>query len=176
LIPYELRSPQKNKLDYLESIRNMAEKRISGKYSNLVNYLKSKQNVSDLFIKQLAEYDQSRFLKLNKICQQVQVREDKQKIFNQIVKVKIKSLEDGQRDYFRDVLSLMEKNIRIEKEIIQRNKPKVEDKEKYHFVHKEVEKFWDKYNVNHINRTKHQSSRYNNDSYSDYLTTEENSP
>jgi hypothetical protein len=169
---YELRSPAKNKVNYLESIINKAEMRISAKHANLVNYLKSKQIVTDLFIKQLAEYDKSKFQKLNKVCQQVMVREDKQKNFNLFVKEKIKILEDNQRDYYRDALFLMERNIRTEKEILQRNNPKVEDKEKYHFVHKEVQKFWDKYNVNHINRTKHKSTRYNNESQSDILTTD----
>jgi hypothetical protein len=169
---YELRSPVKKKNDYLESIRNKAEMSISAKHANLVNFLKSKKIVTDLFIKQLAEYDKSKFQKLNKVCQQVIVREDKQKNFNHFVKEKIKILEENQRDYYRDALFLMETNIRTEKEILQRNKPKVEDKEKYHFVHKEVEKFWDKYNVNHINRTKHKSSRYNNESQSEILTSD----
>lgn len=145
-----MRIPFRNYKDILRDIEDKAEKKIKADKINLIHYLNTKNKISENFIRQIAKFDDERINKINKISQIFSHSQERDKILKKIIKSKIKSTHSKEVDNYKKTLANMGSQNLLREEIFRRNERPVDDKERYKYIHEEVKKHWEKFNVNHL--------------------------
>ena len=147
VVATNFRSPFLTPDEKLIDIEYALDKKIKSDKANIIQYLNSKNCLSPKFIKSLSNYDEEKFVRLNKICQRVFNQDGK----DNDLKTKIHGIIDNMHvfekaDYKRK-MNLMESEVNSIKDICEKY-PKRDDREKYeNLLHDIKKKYWDKINV-----------------------------
>jgi hypothetical protein len=144
-----LRTSGKNIKEVIKDLEIKAEHPIKADKVNLIYYLKHKDDISNILIDNLATIKEDRLVRINKICQQVVERNEVEEvILRNKIQNKLSFRQKQAKEDFDKNLIKMESDVKEEERIINLNKKKPDDKEKYYYQHKEVTKYWDKFKVN----------------------------
>ena len=123
---------------------------INSNKSNLIRYLNEKK-IAPLTVKILANQDVDKISKINKICQTIFSNQEKDKLFNEIVKNKAKQRINNTKKEFQNVISGLGNNMDEAKEKLKKYEKKIDEKEKYreyfndvvihHWLRRDLERF-----------------------------------
>ena len=123
---------------------------INSNKSNLIRYLNEKK-IAPLTVKILANQDVDKISKINKICQTIFSNQEKDKLFNEIVKNKAKQRINNTKKEFQNVISGLGNNMEEAKEKLKKYEKKIDEKEKYreyfndvvihHWLRRDLERF-----------------------------------
>ena len=134
--------------------------KLSTNKSSLIKYLKEKE-FNPLLIKNLSDYDNLKISKVNKMCQIYFKNEDKDKLFNDLIKNKIKQQINGTKKEFQNCIHDLGKNINIIKEKVEKYERKVDDREKYRDQFNDfVAQYWLKRNLERLNKKSTPKPKY----------------
>ena len=145
-----LRSPEKSINAVLADVNDRVNAKIKADKVNLIYYLNSKKKVSEVLINKLSSFDEERMIRVNKICQKVAQSSEKDLVFHKIIQNKIQAKNIKEKDDYRKTLIRMENDVKKEGQILQNNIRPPDDKERYYYLHKEFQKKWERYKVNHL--------------------------
>ena len=123
---------------------------INSNKSNLIRYLNEKK-IAPLTVKILANQDVDKISKINKICQTIFSNQEKDKLFNEIVKNKAKQRINNTKKEFQNIISGLGNNMDEAKEKLKKYEKKIDEKEKYreyfndvvihHWLRRDLERF-----------------------------------
>ena len=123
---------------------------VNSNKSNLIRYLNEKK-VEPLTIKLLAKKDVNKISKINKICQTIFSNQEKDKLFNEIVKNKAKQKINNTKKEFQNTITDLANNMNEVKEKLKKYEKKIDEKEKYreyfndvvihHWLKRDLERF-----------------------------------
>ena len=123
---------------------------VNSNKSNLIRYLNEKK-IAPLTIKILANQDVDKISKINKICQTIFSNQDKEKLFNEIVKNKAKQKINNTKKEFQSTIKGLGDYMIEAKEKLQKYEKKIDEKEKYrehfndiimhHWLKRDLERF-----------------------------------
>jgi hypothetical protein len=123
---------------------------VNSNKSNLIRYLNEKK-IAPLTIKLLANQDVDKISKINKICQTIFSNQEKDKLFNEIVKNKAKQKINNTKKEFQNTITDLGSNMNEVKEKLKKYEKKIDEKEKYreyfndivihHWLKRDLERF-----------------------------------
>ena len=159
--------------NFLEKLDEKLERKINPDRINLIRYLHEKDQVSEVLIKKIADYDEEQINKINKICQIVLHNNERSKLFKDIIQEKLTALKNREKIEYKSYIEKMGRNMNGFSSVLQNYDKKVNNKEKYRDIHNDlVKNFWKKHNVDRIARkanlrsTANMSSLNNSDFHS----------
>ena len=135
----------------LQKFNNLLQgSKVNSNKSNLIRYLNEKK-IAPLTIKILANQDADKISKINKICQTIFSNQEKDKLFNEIVKNKAKQRINNTKKEFQHVITGLGSNMNEAKEKLKKYEKKIDEKEKYreyfndvvihHWLKRDLERF-----------------------------------
>ena len=123
---------------------------VNSNKSNLIRYLNEKK-IAPLTVKILANQDVDKISKINKICQTIFSNQEKDKLFNEIVKNKAKQRINNTKKEFQSIITGLGTNMDEAKEKLKKYEKKIDEKEKYreyfndvvihHWLKRDLERF-----------------------------------
>lgn len=123
---------------------------VNSNKSNLIRYLNEKK-IAPLTIKILANQDVDKISKMNKICQTIFSNQEKDKLFNEIVKNKAKQKINNTKKDFQNTINGLGGNMEKAKEKLKKYEKRIDEKEKYreyfndvvihHWLKRDLERF-----------------------------------
>ena len=123
---------------------------VNSNKSNLIRYLNEKK-IAPLTVKILANQDVDKISKINKICQTIFSNQEKDKLFNEIVKNKAKQKINNTKKEFQNVITGLGSNMDEAKQKLKKYEKKIDEKEKYreyfndivihHWLKRDLERF-----------------------------------
>jgi hypothetical protein len=158
-----LRSPVRSFDSIIQDVDSRINTKIKTDKINLIYYLNNKKKISEVLLNKISSYDEERISRVNKICQKVAQGIEREKVFKKIIENKLVAHQSKEIDDYRNTLVHMEAAVKKEAQILDCNKRNPDDKERYYYIHKEFEKKWDKYKVNHLFDRKFRNMRSIND-------------
>ena len=124
--------------------------KLNSNKSSLIKYLNEKK-VDPLTIKILSNQDGDKISKINKMCQTIFQNQDKEKLFNDIVKNKAKQRINNTKKEFQTAINCLGSDINLLQEKLKKYDKKIDNKEKYreyfneivihHWLKKDLERF-----------------------------------
>ena len=124
--------------------------KLNSNKSSLIKYLNEKK-VDPLTIKILSNQDGDKISKINKMCQTIFQNQDKEKLFNDIVKNKAKQRINNTKKEFQIAINDLGSDINSLHEKLKKYEKKIDNKEKYreyfneivihHWLKKDLERF-----------------------------------
>lgn len=139
---------------YMERLNEKLEKKINPDRINLINYLNDKKEVSSVLIKRLAEFDEEKINRVNKICQIVSHNEERGKLFKDIIKERLKIKQNRDKVDYKSKIENMGNSLYGFNEIMKEYAKTINKKEKYRDIHNDMQKtYWKKYNTDKMQRT-----------------------
>ena len=108
----------------------LSESKVNSNKSSLIKYLNEKK-VNPLTIKILSNRDGNKINKINKMCQIIFQNEDKEKLFNDLVKKKIMHNMNNNKKQFQNDITKMGNEIGIFKEKLKKYEKSIDNKERY---------------------------------------------
>ena len=137
--------------------------KISINETNLIKYLNEKTKEPSQ-IKFLYESNEEKLNKMNKACQMSYINDEKDKIFNVLVRNKLKNKSNDAKKIFQKEINKMENYINEgNKKLEKYNKYKINEREKYYEKFSDfVYDFWSKKNFDRFNKKSTPKSKYTN--------------
>ena len=148
----DFRSEYKPETDIQIFNNILSESKVNSNKSSLIKYL-NERKVNPLTIKILSNRDGNKINKINKMCQIIFQNEDKEKLFNDLVKKKMAHNMNTQKKEFQNNINVMGNNIGKIKEKLEKYEKKVDNKERYreHFNDMVVH-YWLKRDLERFNK------------------------
>jgi hypothetical protein len=157
--------------NFLEKLDEKLSRKINPDRINLIRYLNEKDQVSEVLIKKIADYDEEQINKINKICQIVLHNNERSKLFKDIIQEKLTALKNREKIEYKSYIENMGKNMQGFSSVLQNYEKKVNNKEKYRDIHNDIVKnHWQKHNVDRIARRTNFRSTQNLSSFNDFNT------
>ena len=130
----------------------LSEPKVNSNKSSLIKYL-NERKVNPLTIKILSNRDGNKINKINKMCQIIFQNEDKEKLFNDLVKKKMANHMNTQKKEFQNNINIMGNDIGKIKEKLEKYEKRVDNKERYreHFNDMVVH-YWLKRDLERFNK------------------------
>lgn len=136
--------------------------KLNTNYSSLIKYLHEKK-LNPLTVKNISISDSSKISKMNKMCQIFYQNEDKNKLFNDHVKNKIKQHINGTKREFQAEINDLGKDINKIKEKLNKYNKLIDDREKYkEYFNDVVVNHWRKRDYERLNKKSTPKSKYLN--------------
>jgi len=146
----DFRSEYKPETD-LQIFNNILQtSKVNSNKSNLIRYLNEKK-IAPLTIQLLANQDSDKISKTNKICQTIFSNQEKDKLFNEIVKNKAKQRINNTKKEFQTTIIGLGSNMNEAKEKLKKYEKRIDEKEKYreyfndvvihHWLKRDLERF-----------------------------------
>ena len=122
----------------LQKFNNILQtSRVNSNKSNLIRYLNEKK-IAPLTVKILANTDVDKISKINKICQTIFSNQEKDKLFNEIVKNKAKQRINNTKKEFQSTITGLGSNMNEAKDKLKKYEKRIDEKEKYREYFNEV--------------------------------------
>lgn len=139
--------PKDKKVLLAKLERNLSEA-IPSDNNELINYLKSKEKVSQQFVNKLAEVDMSRISQWNKICQLINRKSnDHTKLMQSKIRKTLKSIEEKTKNDYGIGLRFMDKDLSIAHEYLKKHDRKFEFNSRQMDILEEMKRDWSKMNI-----------------------------
>lgn len=159
--------------NFLEKLDEKLKRKINPDRINLIRYLHDKDQVSEVLIKKIADYDEEQINKVNKICQIVLHNNERSKLFKDIIEEKLTALKNKEKIEYKSYIENMGKNMQGFSSVLQNYEKKVNNKEKYRDIHNDmVKNHWQKNNVDRIARKTNFRSTQNLSSFNNEYNTQ----
>ena len=108
----------------------LSESKVNSNKSSLIKYLNEKK-VNPLTIKIISNRNGNKINKINKMCQIIFQNEDKEKLFNDLVRKKLANHMNTQKKEFQNNINIMGNDIGKIKEKLDKYEKRVDNKERY---------------------------------------------
>ena len=108
----------------------LSESKVNSNKSSLIKYLNEKK-VNPLTIKIISNKNGNKINKVNKMCQIIFQNEDKEKLFNDLVRKKMANHMNNQKKEFQNNINIMGNDIGKIKEKLEKYEKRVDNKERY---------------------------------------------
>ena len=108
----------------------LSESKVNSNKSSLIKYLNEKK-VNPLTIKIISNRNGNKINKINKMCQIIFQNEEKEKLFNDLVRKKLAQNMNTQKKEFQNDINIMGKDIGKIKEKLEKYDKRVDNKERY---------------------------------------------
>ena len=128
----------------------LSDSKVNSNKSSLIKYLNEKK-VNPLTIKLISNRDGNKINKINKMCQIIFQNEDKEKLFNDLVKKKLMNHMNNNKKKFQNDINLMGNEIGMIKEKLKKYEKRIDNKERYrehfndivihHWLKRDLERF-----------------------------------
>ena len=161
--PNDFRSIYKDK-DDISIIREKLENTvISNDKLNLIKYINSKEDISEMLIDKFNRSKEDQLQKYNKICQIVSNNQEKENFIKSIVSEKIKLMKKKEESEMNRMLTNLERNLNNYKHIVEDYKHPQENKRyRYFNIHNDIKKnYWSKYNLDRFTKQNDKIERSN---------------
>ena len=151
----------------MQEFNHKLEKEIKSDSVNLIKYINEKEYISEKLITQIAESDDDRLNKLNKVCQIGYHYWEKQQLSQLSLKEKIKQLKIFESKEYKSTIDSMKTNTDNCKIILggYNIKKKNDGKEremKFKDMYMDMKKkYWDHYQVDKLQRKKNKVNNFN---------------
>ena len=139
---------KKPKVKQLDEI--LKYKKIKGDKSELIKYINTHNHLTDLFLKNLVTSDKYELEKHDKISQTLLFNKDMDKKFKFELEQKVKAKNNLNKIRGTNYLSNMEKEVKLESEILEKYRKKFDKKLNYLEKHKEFENSWKKHGIKYL--------------------------
>lgn len=133
--------------DIEKEFHDQTNKPIKIQNRNLIEYLNTDDTISTKYVKKLAQFDENRIRKLNKICQKAISYKAQEAIIKNIIQNKIKGEFVKDREFYQDRLEEMRDKLRQSHHLVEQDIPKVNKRERYTYQFRRMENEWNKYNI-----------------------------
>ena len=156
----------KPKIQELREILNY--KKIKGDKPDLIKYINTNNNITDLFLKNLVTSNNDDIKKYEKISQTLLFNKDMDLKFKSEIKRKVKMKQNLTKLRITNNLNRMNKEIQLEEQILDKYNKEYNKKLNYLEKHKEIEKTWKKSRINNLatkNRLPSKPSTSSSNSY-----------
>ena len=147
----DFRSVYEPETDIQKFNKILFNSKLNSNKSSLIKYLNEKK-IEPLTVKILSSQDGDKISKINKICQTIIQNEEKEKLFNDIVKNKVKQHINNTKKEFQDSINEMENEINLIQDKLKKYDKKVDNKEKYRDYFNEMVMTWLKKNIERFNK------------------------
>ena len=152
-----------------KKINKLFEKKISNNRTNLINYIKNKENISNIFIKKINDLDDEKIYKLNNVCRNYFTKSEyEEKSFKNLIEKK--KLENNKKIKlnFSKSLKKLKNNFVNEKKIFNQLDKNYDinsilNRKYYEIKHKNYQYYWKKY---YTGESFKKSSNENNSEFS----------
>ena len=138
----------KPKIQELKEILNY--KKIKGDKLELIKYIQTHGHITDLFLKNLVTSDKNDINKYEKISQTLLFNKEMDLKFLSEIQRKVKMKQNLTKLRINNNLNRMDKEIKLEHEILDKYQKLKDKKLNYIEIHKEIEKTWKKSGINHL--------------------------
>ena len=136
----------------IQKFNNILEgAKLNSNKSSLIKYLNEKK-IDPLTVKVLSNQDVDKISKINKICQTIISNEEKDKLFNDIIKNKVKQHINNTKKEFQVVINDMGSKINTIQDRLKKYDKKVDNKEKYREYFNETVMYWLKRDLERFNK------------------------
>ena len=136
------------KMKELNEILNY--KKIKGDKLELIKYIHSHNHLSDLFLRNIVNSDNIDIEKYDKISQTLLFKKDLNKKLKLDLDRKLKTKQNLNKIKITNKLQKMNKEIKLEEQILGKYKKEYDKKLNYIDKHKEIQKGWKKIGINHL--------------------------
>ena len=138
----------KPKIQELKDILNY--KKIRGDKLELIKYIHTHNHISDLFLKNLVTSNKNDINKYEKISQTLLFNKDNDLKLNSEIKRKVRMKQNITKLRITNNLNRMNKEVKLEQEILDKYQKVYNKKLNYVDKHKEIEKTWKKSGINYL--------------------------
>lgn len=150
VVSTNFRSPFLTPLQKLNEIDVLLTTKIKSDKANIIQYLNSKNSLSPKLVKSIAQYDEEKFVRLNKICQRVFNKNIEESDMKYRINGKIENIHQNQKADYKIKMKSMEKEVKKLRQICEKY-PTKDDREKYENLLYDVKKnYWDKRNLERL--------------------------
>ena len=125
-------------------------KKIKGDKPELIKYINSHNHITDLFLKNLVTSNNDHINKYEKISQTLLFNKEMDLKFQSEIQRKVRMKQNMTKLRINNNLNRMDKEIKLEHEILDKYQKLTDKKLNYLEIHKEYEKTWKKSGINHL--------------------------
>ena len=128
----------------------LSEPKVNSNKSSLIKYLHEKK-INPMTIKIISNRDGNKINKINKMCQIIFQKDDKEKLFNDLVKKKLTHYMNNKKKEFQNNINIMGYDIDMIREKLNKYEKRVDNKERYrehfndiiikHWLKRDLERF-----------------------------------
>lgn len=136
--------------DIAEELENNLNREIRSDSVNLIRYLNNRSNLSETTINRLCEYDDDKINRLNKVCQKIFYNDECEVKLKENISNTIKLHKMKEQAEYKNRLSQMGAEVVQIKSILDINRRPFNDKERYLERHKDIQKVWEKNQINRL--------------------------
>ena len=148
----DFRSEYKPESDIQKFNNILSKSKVKSNKLSLIKYL-NERKVDPLTVKLLSHRDGNKINKINKICQIIFQNEEKNKLFNDIVKNKVKQSTNNTRKDFQNTIKDMGNDMSLIKQRLKKYENSVDNKERYRELHYDmITHHWLKSNLERFNK------------------------
>jgi hypothetical protein len=139
--------------NFLQKLDETLQKKINPDRINLIKYLNTKDDVSEVLVKRVAEYDEEKINRVNKICQIVFHNKESDKLFKEIIKERLIAQNNRDKVDYKKKIETMGRNVNGIESILKNYEKRVEDKERYRDLHNDmIKNYWNRYKTDQMQR------------------------
>lgn len=138
-------------LNKVQQLDKLLENPINSNKISLMRYINQKKDLSNTFIKKIAECSEDKRSKANKICQIIYHNKDKENMMNERIKEKIEDRKNKDDSKYKYDLKQMGETLKDFSSIISEYKFNDNKRERYRNQHKEIDsKYWKRFNLDRL--------------------------
>jgi hypothetical protein len=138
----------------LEKLEERLSKEISPDKVNLIKYLNQKDFVSEKFLNKIANYNEDKTYKLNKICQIANHNQIDEQLFQDTIKKALQVQKNKEKIEYKKNIENLSRSVKTINEVIKRYPKPEYSRERYRDLHEEVVIQWKKYHADSLQRKK----------------------
>lgn len=128
---------------------------------SLIKYLNERKNINAVTIKSLFNSGPERINRINKMCQILLHNNEQKKVFDDLIKGKMKTKMNEDKIDFRNKIEKMKDEVNEIKIKLKRYRRRIDEREKYKDIHKEIENHhWNKWNLERFNKKGIRKNKY----------------
>lgn len=146
-----LEESKKKKLD------EILQKEINAKRTDFIRYIQNKKTINMVFLDNISKMDESKMIKMNKICQLLRDKEEKNMLKRKLKEKQEKEKKRNFSNEWNKTAKEIKNEFKLTKEILSRPYSQIEDNSKklmiYHLEH--TGNYWNKNNIEHLQRPIH---------------------
>lgn len=107
------------KKSIFNEIERNKESTIEASHTNLIEYITGKTTISDSFLRNLSTYEEERMHRMNKICQKIMSKREKEKLYQESIMNKIANQRMVDQYNYRKEVGVIERRMELNKRILE---------------------------------------------------------
>jgi hypothetical protein len=149
-----------NKVTKLSEVENCLNKEFDQHTSvNLIKYLNTKEVLSPVIVKKIANYGNSKIIKLNKVCQILNKQKENEILEKEKVIEKLNTFKKKEMLDYKNEIGYIGERVHSFKQILDENKVSYSREDRFRDIYREQVKRWEKYDLNRYFHRRNYSNR-----------------